>query len=110
MPIVHVVQFGFNSSTSSEKIAEICSAMLALKDKCIQPETKKSYIKSATGGIDNSPEGYQGGVTHVFIFEFENTKDRGYYVEEDPAHKELKNSLEGVVNVVRVVDFEPGQF
>ncbi|KAJ8084906.1 hypothetical protein PM082_003683 [Marasmius tenuissimus] len=110
MPIVHIVQFSFNSGTSPEKIAEICSGMLGLKDKCIHPKTKKPYIKSATGGIDNSTEGLQGGVTHVSISEFESTEDRRYYVEEDPAHEEFKNLLKGVINVIRVVDFEPGQF
>jgi hypothetical protein len=32
--------------------------MLALKDKCIHPQTKKPYIRSASGGINTSPEGY----------------------------------------------------
>lgn len=33
--------------------------MLALKEKCVHPETKKPYIKSSIGGKDNSPEGIQ---------------------------------------------------
>ena len=33
--------------------------MLALKDSCIHPTSKKPYIKSASGGTDNSPEGLQ---------------------------------------------------
>ncbi|KAK1226466.1 hypothetical protein PQX77_010550 [Marasmius sp. AFHP31] len=110
MPIVHVVQFGFNSSTSPEKVAEMCSTMLGLKDKCIHPKTKKPYIQSAMGGIDNSLEGLQGGITHVFISQFENEEDRRYYVEEDPAHNDFKNLVQGVAEVVRVVDFEPGKF
>lgn len=35
--------------------------MLALKDNCIHPETKKPYIKTGQGGKDNSPEGKQVG-------------------------------------------------
>lgn len=31
--------------------------MLALKDRCVSPETGKPYIKSFSGGKDNSPEG-----------------------------------------------------
>jgi len=33
--------------------------MLALKDKCLHPETKKPYIKSSVGGVDKSIEGMQ---------------------------------------------------
>lgn len=33
--------------------------MLGLKDKCIHPTSQKPYIKSFTGGKDNSPEGLQ---------------------------------------------------
>lgn len=32
--------------------------MLALKDKCVHPETRKPYIKTAMGGKQNSPEGH----------------------------------------------------
>ena len=31
--------------------------MLALKDKCVHPTTKKPYVKSHGGGKNNSPEG-----------------------------------------------------
>lgn len=37
--------------------------MLALKDNCIHPETKKPYIKTGQGGKDNSPEGKQVGLS-----------------------------------------------
>jgi hypothetical protein len=33
--------------------------MLALKDACISPKTKKPYIQTSVGGRDNSPEGHQ---------------------------------------------------
>lgn len=33
--------------------------MLALKDNCVHPQTKKPYLKMAMGGMDNSPEGKQ---------------------------------------------------
>ena len=33
--------------------------MLSLKNKCIQPPNNKTYIKSTSGGKDNSPEGLQ---------------------------------------------------
>jgi len=33
--------------------------MLALQENCIHPETKKTYVKNARGGKDNSAEGLQ---------------------------------------------------
>jgi hypothetical protein len=33
--------------------------MLALKDACLHPTTKKPYIQTSIGGRDNSPEGHQ---------------------------------------------------
>jgi hypothetical protein len=62
------------------------------------------------GGRDNSPEGHQGGVTHVFVIEFENEEDRKYYLEEDPAHLGFVKGLSGIVETIRVVDFTPGVF
>jgi len=37
---------------------QACKAMLALKDKCLHPTTQKPYVKSASGGKNNSPEGH----------------------------------------------------
>jgi hypothetical protein len=44
------------------------------------------------------------------VSEFESEEDRKYYLEEDPAHLEFVKSLDGIVQNVRVVDFEPGKF
>lgn len=38
---------------------QVCKRMLALKDACIHPTTKKPYIQTSVGGRDNSPEGHQ---------------------------------------------------
>ncbi|KAI0800267.1 hypothetical protein C8Q74DRAFT_1235440 [Fomes fomentarius] len=110
MPIVHVVQFGFKQDASPKDVDEIVRGMLALQDNCVHPTTQEKYIKSATGGRDTSPEGIQGGITHVFISEFENEEDRRYYLEKDPAHLKFVEALKEVVQTVRVVDFEPGKF
>ena len=42
--------------------------------------------------------------------EFQNAEDRKYYLEKDPAHLAFVASLEGVIQNVQVVDFEPGKF
>jgi hypothetical protein len=52
----------------------------------------------------------QGGITHVFVSEFENEEDRKYYLEKDPAHMAFLRALKDVVQTIRVVDFEPGKF
>ena len=41
--------------------------MLSLKEQCLHPSTMRTYIQSASGGKDNSPEGAQVGWP-VFCF------------------------------------------
>jgi len=53
---------------------------------------------------------FKGAFTHGFVSEFENEEDRKYYLEKDPAHLAFVKSLDGIVQNVRVVDFEPGKF
>jgi hypothetical protein len=52
----------------------------------------------------------QGGFTHGFVSHFANEEDRRYYLEEDPAHKAFVKSLDGIIEHIRVVDYEPGAF
>ncbi|KAJ5489092.1 hypothetical protein N7539_003982 [Penicillium diatomitis] len=87
-----------------------CDRMLALKDKCVHPTTNQSYIKSSSGGSDNSIEGLQAGITHAFVVEFASAEDRDYYVKEDPAHREFVKSLDGVLEKGQVIDYTPGVF
>ncbi|GIJ91469.1 hypothetical protein Asppvi_010435 [Aspergillus pseudoviridinutans] len=110
MAIIHVVQFQFKSTTSPEVIKDTCTRMLNLRENCIQPTTQKPYIKASAGGKDNSIEGLQNGITHVFVVEFENEADREYYVRTDPAHQAFVKSLDGVIEKAQVVDFTPGVF
>lgn len=65
----------------------------------------------ATDCVQSDPSApLQGGFSHGFISEFQNEADRKYYLEEDPAHLEFVKSLDGIVENVRVVDFENGKF
>ncbi|KAL0936894.1 stress responsive a b barrel domain-containing protein [Colletotrichum truncatum] len=107
MTITHIVQFSFKDDLSQE---EMCESMLSLKDKCVHPTSKEPYIKSVSGGVDNSPEGLQDGITHVFVVEFESAEDRDYYVREDPAHLAFVAAAGKTVSKARVVDFTPGVF
>jgi hypothetical protein len=44
------------------------------------------------------------------VSHFANAEDRRYSLEEDPAHLAFVKSLEGIVQNVRVLDFQPGVF
>ncbi|KAF2431000.1 hypothetical protein EJ08DRAFT_649313 [Tothia fuscella] len=110
MGITHIVLFKFKSSASPEDVDNICQKMLALKDHCIHPTNRQPYIKSASGGIDNSPEGVQNGITHAFVMEFENAEVRDYYVDKDPVHDEFKKLAGKVLEKAQVIDFSDGVF
>ncbi|KAF2154087.1 hypothetical protein K461DRAFT_320261 [Myriangium duriaei CBS 260.36] len=110
MAIIHIVLFQFKDTLSTKEVDDVCQRMLALVDKCVHPKTGKPFIKSHGGGRDNSIEGFQGGFTHGFVYEFETREDRDYYVREDPAHQEFVAGLKDVLAGARVVDFTPGEF
>ena len=41
---------------------------------------------------------------------FANEEDRRYYLEEDPAHKAFMKTLDGIIQNIRIVDYESGVF
>lgn len=47
-------------------------------------------------------------MTHGYICEFDNERDRTYYLEEDPAHKEWVQYVKPFIAAAQVVDFTPG--
>ncbi|KAH0565297.1 hypothetical protein GP486_001317 [Trichoglossum hirsutum] len=49
--------------------------------------------------------GIQNGITHAFIVEFGSAKDRDYYVNNDPAHREFKDLAGKVLEKAQVIDF-----
>ncbi|KAF2829861.1 hypothetical protein CC86DRAFT_367781 [Ophiobolus disseminans] len=109
MTIVHIVLFEWKSSATPEKINEACNRMLALSDKCVHPTSQRTYIKSFSGGKNNSPEGQADPYTHGFVVEFESAEDRDYYVYKDPAHQDFVKFAGEVANGVKVVDYEVGK-
>ncbi|KAF2715061.1 hypothetical protein K504DRAFT_396036, partial [Pleomassaria siparia CBS 279.74] len=56
MSVTHIVLFQFKSAVSPAAIKDFTSRMLALKHHCLHPTSNKKYIKSLSGGTDNSPE------------------------------------------------------
>ncbi|KAK5136054.1 hypothetical protein LTR08_004308 [Meristemomyces frigidus] len=110
MPILHIVLFEFKPTTTHAQVEEACKNMMALPEICTHPTTKARYVKTHGGGRDTSPEGLQGAFTHAFIHEFASEADRAYYLEQDPAHLAFGRSLAGIIENMRVLDFEPGKF
>ncbi|KAF2196703.1 hypothetical protein GQ43DRAFT_426059 [Delitschia confertaspora ATCC 74209] len=110
MTVTHIVLFQFKKDATAEDVSTISRLTLALKNDCIHPKTNKPYIKSASGGTDNSPEGIQNGITHAFIMEFETEADRDYYLFKDPAHDAFKKLAGRVLEKVQAVDFTDGVF
>ncbi len=51
----------------------------------------------------------QGGMTHVFVFEFENEDDKSFYQEEVP-RREFNEAVAKVAAKYTVVDFTQGVF
>ncbi|KAE8154547.1 hypothetical protein BDV25DRAFT_147472 [Aspergillus avenaceus] len=110
MSITHLVLFKFKPGLDPEVVNDTCQRMLGLKDNCLHPTSQKPYIKTSSGGKDNSPEGIQNGITHAFVVEFANASDRDYYVNEDPAHLAFVKSLDGIIDKAQAVDFTDGVF
>ncbi|KAJ4410482.1 hypothetical protein N0V91_001968 [Didymella pomorum] len=109
MTIIHVVFFEWKPSTSHAQVEEACKRMLALKDDCLSTSSQKPYIKSFSGGRNNSPEGHAGAFSHGFVVEFESEEDRDYYVHKDPAHQDFIKFAGPHIENVRVLDYEPGK-
>lgn len=89
---------------------QICDDALALQKTCLHPTTHKPLVRSVIGGVDNSLEGHQEGMTHVFIFEFENEDDRKVYHQEDVKHRKFSEDLSNLAAKMTIVDFSPGVF
>jgi len=54
----------------------------------------------------------QGAFSHGFVSHFASEEDRRYYLDEDPAHLAFTKSLslQGIIQNMRIVDYEPGKF
>ncbi|KEZ45957.1 hypothetical protein SAPIO_CDS1346 [Scedosporium apiospermum] len=107
--VTHIVLFQFKSSVDNATIKKVYNRMLSLKHECLHPVRSKPYIRSVKGGIDNSPEGLQNGITHAFVVEFASVWDRDYYIRDDPAHKAFVEWVGSAVENAIVVDFSLGR-
>ncbi|KAI8656422.1 Stress-response A/B barrel domain-containing protein [Fusarium sp. Ph1] len=110
MTVTHIVSFQFKQGTKPDSVAELISRMLALKETCLHPSTGKPYLTTCAGGRDNSVQGLQNGLTHVFVVTFDTVEERDYYALEDPVHLEFVNWSDTVVQQVQAIDFVDGEF
>lgn len=93
----HVVMFQFKESSSKEDVEKIVDAFKALPSKI--PE-----IRAFEYGVNNSPEGLNGGLTHCFLLTFHSEKDREVYLPH-PDHKAFGKLLRPHLEKVTVVDY-----
>ncbi|KAI5808691.1 stress responsive A/B barrel domain-containing protein [Peziza echinospora] len=105
--VTHIVMFKFYETVSQEDIAAIVTSFRLLPTLCIHPATGQTYITHPLlHGTNNSTEGLDEGITHIFIATFPGgVDDRDYYVTQDPAHLAFIASLDKKVEKAIVVDF-----
>ncbi len=93
----HVVLFQFKDSSSEADIQQVVDAFRALPKKI-------SQIADFEYGVNNSPEGLDGGLTHCFLVTFKSEADRDAYLPH-PEHKAFVEVLKPHLEKATVVDY-----
>ncbi len=98
--VKHIVVFKYKSTASPAQIQEVTAAFVALKDKI-------PGITSFEYGVNNSPENFNKGFTHVYLLTFKDALARDQYLPH-PEHKKFGDLLGrlGILEEPFVVDFE----
>ena len=92
-----MVSFKFKPSASQEQVNALIQAFEGLQKDIPQ-------IKAFEWGLNNSPEGFDKGMTHIFQLTFENAKARDEYLPH-PAHKAFGDTHGGIIEDLVVVDY-----
>ena len=94
----HVVMFKFTSSATPAIVKDIENTFKALP-------LKIPSVKGFEWGTNNSPEGFNEGLTHCFVVSFDDEKGRQAYWD-NPAHNDfVNNHLKPYMEKVLVVDY-----
>lgn len=93
----HVVLFQFKDSSSQADIQRVVDAFRALP-------TKIPQIADFEYGVNNSPEGLDGGLTHCFLVTFKSEADRDAYLPH-AEHKAFVEVLKPHLEKATVVDY-----
>lgn len=100
-PVRHVVVFKYKDDATKKQIQVITDAFRDLKNKI-------PGILSFERGVNNSPEGLNRGLTHIYLLTFEDEAARDAYLPH-PEHKAFGKILRdsGIFEEVFVVDYIP---
>jgi hypothetical protein len=93
----HVVMFQFKESSSEADVQKVVDAFRGLPSKI-------SEIADFEYGVNNSPEGLTGGLTHCFLVTFKSEADRAAYLPH-PAHQAFVDVLKPHLEKVTVIDY-----
>jgi hypothetical protein len=93
----HVVMFQFKESSSEADVQKVVDAFRGLPSKI-------SQIADFEYGVNNSPEGLDGGLTHCFLVTFKSEADREAYLPH-PAHQAFVDVLKPHLEKVTVIDY-----
>ncbi|WP_020567193.1 Dabb family protein [Neolewinella persica] len=93
----HVVMFSFNEESYPDGVAEVEQAFIDLADKIPQ-------IHDFEWGTNNSPEGLDKGLTHIFFVTFKSEADRAVYLPH-PDHQAFVELLGPHLKDVLVLDY-----
>ena len=97
----HVVSFKFKPDATEQQVAALIEGFEGLQNEIPQ-------ILSFEWGLNNSPEGFDRGRTHVFLLTFENERARDEYLPH-PAHKAFGDTHGGIIEALVVVDYTINQ-
>ena len=78
-PVRHIVAFRFRAGTTEAQIQTLTEAFRALQHTI-------PGILAFADGLNNSPEGLDRGLTHVFLLTMESAEARDAYLPH-PEHK-----------------------
>jgi quinol monooxygenase YgiN len=93
----HVVLFQFKPTSSESDVKKVVDAFRKLRQEIPQ-------IADFEYGVNNSPEGLNGGLTHCFLVTFKSEADRDAYLPH-PAHKRFVDLLKPHLEKATVVDY-----
>ncbi|GHE70546.1 stress responsive protein [Roseivirga thermotolerans] len=94
----HVVTFKFIPEATKDQINRLIEDFAGLQQQI-------DLVKSFEWGLNVSPEGYDKGMTHVFLLTLKNEKDRDLYLIH-PAHVAFGRKHGQLIEDSVVVDYK----
>lgn len=93
----HVVLFQFKPTSTPADVQRLVDAFRKLPSQI-------DVIADFEYGVNNSPEGLDGGLTHCFLLTFKSEADRAVYLPH-PAHLAFVEILKPHLEKATVVDY-----